>query len=209
MVSELPRYQRLVDGLVLPAAIADEPALDFCNTRAGWGAPAPREYLTSYDHVVVWAREAELIAAPIAGRLRVSAKREPRQAGRVLARTLTLRDALYAACTDFSPAAWDAVAAEARTASAAAVLIQDAPPGQRWMIPDSAGLELPALELARAAGALLASTDLETVGRCPGEGCGWLFLDTRGRRRWCTMAVCGNRAKARRHAARARDEASA
>jgi predicted RNA-binding Zn ribbon-like protein len=77
------------------------------------------------------------------------------------------------------------------------------------LIPESAGLDLPALELARAAGALLASTDLEAVGRCPGEGCGWLFLDTRGRRRWCTMAVCGNRAKARRHAARARDESRA
>jgi predicted RNA-binding Zn ribbon-like protein len=209
VVSELPRYQRLVDGLVLPAPVADEPALDFCNTRAGWGAPDPREYLTSYDHLVVWAREAGLIAPPVAGRLRRSAKREPAQAGRVLERTLALRDALYAACTDSSPAAWDAVAAEARTASAAAVLLQDAPPGRRWMIRDSAGLDLPALELARAACAFLASTDLETVGRCPGEGCGWLFLDTRGRRRWCTMAVCGNRAKARRHAARARDEARA
>jgi predicted RNA-binding Zn ribbon-like protein len=207
VVSELPRYQRLVDGLVLPAAVADEPALDFCNTRAGWGAPKPREYLTSYDHLVVWACEAALIAAPVAERLRRGAKREPAQADRVLERTLALRDSLYATCTDSSLAAWDAAAAEARTASAAAVLIQDAPPGRRWVIPESAGLDLPALELARAAGALLASTDLEAVGRCPGEGCGWLFLDTRGRRRWCTMAVCGNRAKARRHAARARDEA--
>jgi predicted RNA-binding Zn ribbon-like protein len=209
VVSELPRYQRLVDGLVLPAAVADEPALDFCNTRAGWGAPKPREYLTSYDHLVVWACEAALIAAPVAERLRRGAKREPAQADRVLERTLALRDSLYATCTDSSLAAWDAAAAEARTASAAAVLIQDAPPGRRWVIPESAGLDLPALELARAAGALLASTDLEAVGRCPGEGCGWLFLDTRGRRRWCTMAVCGNRAKARRHAARARDESRA
>jgi predicted RNA-binding Zn ribbon-like protein len=209
VVSELPRYQRLVDGLVLPAPVADEPALDFCNTRAGWGAPKPREYLTSYDHLVVWAREAELFAATVAERLLRGAKREPAQAGRVLERTLALRDSLYATCTDSSLAAWDAVAAEARSASAAAVLVQDAPPGRRWLIPESAGLDLPALELARAAGALLASTDLEAVGRCPGEGCGWLFLDTRGRRRWCTMAVCGNRAKARRHAARARDESRA
>jgi predicted RNA-binding Zn ribbon-like protein len=194
---------------VLPAPVADEPALDFCNTRAGWGAPKPREYLTSYDHLVVWAREAELFAATVAERLLRGAKREPAQAGRVLERTLALRDSLYATCTDSSLAAWDAVAAEARSASAAAVLVQDAPPGRRWLIPESAGLDLPALELARAAGALLASTDLEAVGRCPGEGCGWLFLDTRGRRRWCTMAVCGNRAKARRHAARARDESRA
>nr|WP_055501631.1 ABATE domain-containing protein [Nonomuraea pusilla] len=31
--------------------------------------------------------------------------------------------------------------------------------------------------------------------------CGWLFLDSSrgGRRRWCSMSVCGNREKARRH----------
>jgi predicted RNA-binding Zn ribbon-like protein len=202
---QLPRYQRRVDGLVLPVSIADEPTLDFCNTRAGWGTAEPREYLTSYDHLVVWAREARLVGAPIAATVRRSAEREPAEASRVLERTLALRDAVYAACTD--PAdddAWETVAAKARAAASVAVLVRDAPPGRRWMIPESAGLELPELELERAAGALLASTDLSTVGRCPGEDCGWLFLDPRGRRRWCTMAVCGNRAKARRHAQRTR-----
>jgi predicted RNA-binding Zn ribbon-like protein len=187
-------------------SVTDEPTLDFCNTRAGWGTAEPREYLTSYDHLVVWAREAGLIDAPIAATVRSSAEREPAEASRVLARTLALRDAVYAICTD--PAvddyAWDAVAAKARAAASAAVLVRDAPPNRRWVIPESAGLDLPELELARAAGALLASTDLRTVGRCPGERCGWLFLDARGRRRWCTMTVCGNRAKARRHAQRTR-----
>jgi predicted RNA-binding Zn ribbon-like protein len=205
---ELPRYQRLVDGLLLPAPVAEEAALDFCNTRAGWGTPEPREYLTSYDHLVLWARQAGLIAAPAAARLRRSATREPAKAARVVERVLALRDGLYAVCTDSSPAAWDTVAAEAHAASAAAVLVKDEPPGRRWVIPESAGLDLPALEVGRVAGDLLASTDLASVGRCPGDGCGWLFLDTRGRRRWCTMAVCGNRAKARRHAARARNEAT-
>ncbi|MEV4016155.1 CGNR zinc finger domain-containing protein [Nonomuraea angiospora] len=33
------------------------------------------------------------------------------------------------------------------------------------------------------------------------ERCGWLFLDSSrgGRRRWCSMNICGNREKARRH----------
>ncbi|WP_443691321.1 CGNR zinc finger domain-containing protein [Pseudomonas sp.] len=33
------------------------------------------------------------------------------------------------------------------------------------------------------------------------EGCTWLFIDTskNHRRRWCSMATCGNRAKAQRH----------
>jgi predicted RNA-binding Zn ribbon-like protein len=201
----LPRYQRLVDGLVLPSAVAGTPALDFCNTRAGWGAAEPREYLTSFDHLAVWARDAGLIGAPAATRLRRRAEREPTEASRVLERTLALRSAVYSACTDpGATAAWDAVAAEARVATGAAVLVGSAPPGHRWVIPEGAGLALPTLVLAREAAALLASTDLTTVGRCPAPDCGWLFLDRRRRRRWCTMAVCGNRAKARRHARKAR-----
>jgi predicted RNA-binding Zn ribbon-like protein len=199
MVSPLPRYQRSVDGLVLPASIADEAALDFCNTRAGWNSAEPREYLTSYDHLVVWAREAGLIEAPVAARLRRGAA----TGEEVLERALALRGALYRACTDPEDvAAWYDVAAVASAAASAAVLSREAPPGRRWAIPESTGLELPLLELGRASGDLLASTDLNAVRSCPGRDCDWLFLDPRGRRRWCTMAVCGNRAKARRHAAR-------
>jgi len=39
---------------------------------------------------------------------------------------------------------------------------------------------------------------LERVSRCPGRGCGWLFLNTSGRRRWCSMSTCGSRDKMRR-----------
>jgi predicted RNA-binding Zn ribbon-like protein len=46
---------------------------------------------------------------------------------------------------------------------------------------------------------------------CASETCRWLFYDESrsGRRRWCDMATCGNRAKARRHRDRQRDTASA
>jgi len=41
---------------------------------------------------------------------------------------------------------------------------------------------------------------------CPGDACGWAFYDrSRNRSRtWCTMSVCGNRAKARSYRARQR-----
>ncbi|HZD88326.1 MAG TPA: ABATE domain-containing protein [Gaiellaceae bacterium] len=39
---------------------------------------------------------------------------------------------------------------------------------------------------------------LGRVGRCPGRGCGWLFLNLSGRRRWCSMSTCGSREKMRR-----------
>lgn len=36
---------------------------------------------------------------------------------------------------------------------------------------------------------------------CPGDNCGWLFIDEtkNSRRTWCSMESCGNRAKAARH----------
>ncbi len=42
---------------------------------------------------------------------------------------------------------------------------------------------------------------------CANEGCRWAFYDASptGRRRWCEMASCGNRAKAARHRVRARN----
>ncbi|HYW71605.1 MAG TPA: ABATE domain-containing protein [Pyrinomonadaceae bacterium] len=54
---------------------------------------------------------------------------------------------------------------------------------------------------------LTAATDLLTSGapglvrQCEDAGCGWLFLDrsNAGTRRWCSMADCGNRNKARKY----------
>ncbi len=41
---------------------------------------------------------------------------------------------------------------------------------------------------------------------CANDACRWVFFDESrtGRRRWCDMSTCGNRAKAARHRARAR-----
>jgi predicted RNA-binding Zn ribbon-like protein len=67
---------------------------------------------------------------------------------------------------------------------------------------------MPLLAVARSAAELLCEPDRPRVGRCPGTDCGWLFVDRQGHRRWCTMSICGNRAKARAHARRRRDMAS-
>ena len=46
----------------------------------------------------------------------------------------------------------------------------------------------------------------ERIRICDNDRCRWVFYDTSrtGRRRWCDMATCGNRAKAARHRARAK-----
>jgi predicted RNA-binding Zn ribbon-like protein len=79
-----------------------------------------------------------------------------------------------------------------------------------WYEVDGA-LDLPVWIVARSAADLLMSADLTRVRKCASEKCDWLFLDaSRNRsRRWCDMAVCGNRAKARRNYARRRDTAAA
>jgi predicted RNA-binding Zn ribbon-like protein len=62
----------------------------------------------------------------------------------------------------------------------------------------------PAFLIARAAAEFLSTADLSLVRRCEGAGCILLFHDTTKShtRRWCSMAGCGNRAKAAAHYAR-------
>ncbi|MGE5689849.1 MAG: ABATE domain-containing protein [Pseudomonadota bacterium] len=192
---EATAYSHLVDGLELPVPLAGHPALELCNTRAGWGEAAPKEYLASYAHLVALAREVGLVSPEDAAALDA-----PSPAA--LRRALALREALYQVVSDPRPGdAWSVVADEAARAAAVATLTPEG-----WRLPVRA--DLPVLAVARSAAELLTS-EHAPVRRCPGTGCGWLFLDPRGRRRWCTMATCGNRAKVRAHAARARERARA
>lgn len=61
-----------------------------------------------------------------------------------------------------------------------------------------AGLVIPVVE--SAADALILG-ELSRVRRCADQRCQRVFFDNtkNGRRRWCDMATCGNRAKAARH----------
>nr|WP_263858563.1 CGNR zinc finger domain-containing protein [Coralloluteibacterium stylophorae] len=54
---------------------------------------------------------------------------------------------------------------------------------------------------------MLAEADLQHVRACEAHDCTLLFQDTTRshRRRWCSMAACGNRMKAAAFRARSRD----
>lgn len=193
---------RTVDGLVLPRAVAGHPALELCNTRAGWGEPAPREYLTSYDHLVVWAASTGLLPPASARRLRRTAAGRGDLAATALAAAIALREDLYAVLTRPRPPrpALDRVTAA----------VQDAGTSTRiaWtrgalVVDDGAeDLRLPVRAVAGAVRGLVESGLAPHVRRCPGAGCGWLFLDEGRGRKWCVMALCGNREKVRRYAER-------
>jgi predicted RNA-binding Zn ribbon-like protein len=72
-------------------------------------------------------------------------------------------------------------------------------PSRRWRRPESLLYPI-AEEMAK----LICSADFKYVKACEGKICTLLFLDETQRhgRRWCSMAVCGNRAKAAAFAAR-------
>jgi predicted RNA-binding Zn ribbon-like protein len=198
----------VVDGIAVPISVSGHPALDFCNTRAGWDLPQPKEYLKGHRHLCVWAREKGLLSAAATARLRRAAAADPDAAGRVLQRAIALRDALYAVLTGAArPSDWSLLTAEVRLAVAAARL-EPAPttrsPAAWVLAPRPYTVELPLLAVAHAAADLVTSPAGAAVAACPGPGCGWLFTDPRRRRRWCSMAWCGNRSKVRRHAERQR-----
>lgn len=67
---------------------------------------------------------------------------------------------------------------------------------RRWRSPES--LLLP---IGQALAKLVCDEDFSDVKACEGPNCTLMFVDrTRGRkRRWCSMAICGNRTKAAVH----------
>ncbi|MFI1194468.1 CGNR zinc finger domain-containing protein [Micromonospora sp. NPDC020750] len=194
-----------VDGLRMPVLLAGHPGLELCNTWAGWGHPPgpQREWLRGYDHLATWAGHASLLDVPTVRRLRAAARREPATAERALAAARSFRTSLRTLLLDPGDAgAFRAVAAQARRAAAAARLTAGADGVASWTLSPDNTLDLPLLACARSAADLLCTPARAHVRACPGADCGWLFLDPRGRRRWCSMAVCGNRAKVRAYADR-------
>ena len=193
---------RVVDGARIPLSLDDQPVFDFCNTRAGWRSAAPREYLVDYSTLAIWARESGILQPSRLPTLRRSARLAPVSADRVVSRTIAYREALYDVLVGSgTDSAWAVLAVESANA-AAAVRLQPGVPAT-WPLPKSVGLALPLLSVVREADSLLGSPGTRSVRACPMPDCGWLFSDPRGRRRWCSMALCGNRAKARRFARRA------
>lgn len=164
-----------------------------------------KEYLWSYDHLAVWTREAGLFGARDVATFRRGARVDPAAAGAVLAAALALREAAYDVLLGSrSGPAFSLVGAQARAARTISTLRRSAPAAgtlARWTLPVH-GVSVPLLGVAAQLDDLLCSSLSVVVAACPGAGCGWPFADLRQRRRWCDMAVCGNRAKARRHAER-------
>jgi hypothetical protein len=152
----------------------------------------------------VWARLAGLVTRGESITLRELSLESAGKAAAVLRRAKAFRAAWYDVVTQPSPdpGSVEIVERETRRAGRALVLAP-AMTGPAWEVPRDS-LEAPVLLAAQAAWRMIDRGQLQHVGRCPGECCGWLFYDPEGRRRWCIMEICGNRDKVRRFRERQR-----
>jgi predicted RNA-binding Zn ribbon-like protein len=60
--------------------------------------------------------------------------------------------------------------------------------------------------IARQAAEQLTGPERARLRPCGDDGCGGIFLDESGRRRWCADATCGSRSRVRAHRARSRTQ---
>jgi predicted RNA-binding Zn ribbon-like protein len=188
-------------------------SLDFANTADWHASDQPIEFLTSYSELVAWSLRVGHLTDLQAQRLLDGAAAHPQRATAVLQRAIALRELIYrlfsAVALGQGPSADDLEAFNAELAlTLASSRIVPAAEGFAWdWSGDGEALDCMLWPVVRDAADLLTSKELNRVGRCADERCGWLFVDTsRNRsRRWCSMESCGNRAKARRHYRKSRD----
>jgi predicted RNA-binding Zn ribbon-like protein len=202
------------DRLAALDLLGGDPALDFVNSIDPRGGPEPPvDHIRGYHELTRWAAYAAVLSDERAERLIPAANRDQRAADRVWRRTIALREALYRVLEALvagglaDEADLAIIDAERTRAEAHTELTPTHGPaahGPAFEIAptDTADLEAPLRELARASAALLTRADPSRLRICPVEdgGCGWVILDqTRnGSRRWCSMSSCGNHAKATR-----------
>ena len=187
--------------------------LDFVNTRGSHFDADAREYLDDYASLVGWLRLCDAgLDARQASRLLAAARAHPRRAGDVFAKSRELRALLYrivaARANGKAPARADLETFDREAQSALAE--RTLTPGEhwRWTWRDDGALELPLWLVLASSVDLLLDDDASRLRQCPApDGCGWLFYDTskNATRRWCSMRMCGNGAKARRFQRRQRD----
>ncbi|HUM10800.1 MAG TPA: ABATE domain-containing protein [Myxococcaceae bacterium] len=191
------------------------PVLDFVNTQGGHRLTDPREDLATPEDLVSWGLQSGWLDQERAHPMLVEIQVRPAEARASLARVRSFREALFrvflAASEDSQPAPepLETFEREVRRAWADRRLVRIPEHGYRWVSPESARLDAFIPGLALAASDLLTGPERRRLRLCEAtalDGCGWMFLDTskNGTRRWCEMATCGNKYKARRHYARVR-----
>lgn len=187
------------------AFVAERLWLDFVNSDA---APHGTDALQDFERFVRWLAGAQLLDAERASTMRRRAQQQPSGALAVLGDARRVR-AVLRALAERGVTSHDVrtdVLGEinrvlGRSAGTRRLDLQADGSFVRSFVAVGdafAGLLIPIVESAADA---LILAELARVRRCADPRCRRVFQDEtkNGRRRWCDMATCGNRAKAARH----------
>lgn len=182
--------------------------LNFVNSK-NWSDLEPTfDFFGDYPSLLPWSLQMSLITPPQAEHKLALALAQLPQTQAMLMHVHQLRGAIYhiffaianqqevpAADLAYFNQAWGLALMHLRVIPTAQSFRWD------WVETDDA-LDSFLWPVLQSVAELLIAERLGRVKSC--SGCNWLFLDTTkaGRRRWCDMRICGNRAKARRHYAR-------
>ena len=180
--------------------------LDYTNTL-GDRPRSTEEHLGGYGDLLRFSRQARILPARGLSELQRLAEEHPRKAGNAFRRAVEVRETLYRI---FNRIAHGAKPMAEDLQHLNSVLHQSMTHLElrargetfEWAWDETVpSLERPIWPIVRSAADLLTCEEASSLRECASETCSWLFVDrsrTR-RRRWCDMATCGNRAKARRH----------
>jgi len=190
--------------------VADAPALDFLNSVAT-PIDVPVEWLDDGEGLLSWLEQAQLVSAPLLKQ--VQSQSFPGELNNVADQARNLREWFRSFVQKHKgrPLSADAIkeleplnrllerdesfrrVVSAKSKDGYALELRSA---RRWRSPEA--LLLP---IAETLADFVCSEDFTYVKACEGPACTLLFADhTRTRaRRWCSMAVCGNRAKQAAH----------
>lgn len=210
-IVDAPRSPSSASDNALFIFIGERLWLDFVNTddlRRGIRFDALREFET----FVQWLEAANVLDGERAAGLRRRAQQQPSGAAAALVDARRVRASLRALAERGSTekARTDTLAEINRILGRSAGTRRLEPKGDgtfaRSFVPVGdafAGLMIPVVESAADA---LVIGELARIRRCADGRCPRVFYDStkNGRRRWCDMATCGNRAKAARHRVRLR-----
>jgi predicted RNA-binding Zn ribbon-like protein len=198
--------------------IGDAPGMDFLNSIAT-PVDRPVDWIGDGEGLLRWLEQAKLVPGDVLADMRARAKpgdldkiadqaRKLREWFRDFVRRHKGRPLTAKALAELEPVnrllARDEMFHQILPGPAGkgAPMLQSQ---RRWNGP--AALLLP---VAEAMAQLVCAEDFSNIKACEGPNCTLLFADhTRGHaRRWCSMAICGNRAKQAAHRQRMRAEQS-
>jgi predicted RNA-binding Zn ribbon-like protein len=173
-----------------PVFLADHPVLDFLNTVAVVDG-RPVDFLQSDEDVLRWLKQAGFAdegAPKLAGSSLLAVARNLREAIRGLV-------AKRKAGSRADASAFNAFLA--RTGSYPQLVWEGRKPPRVERVREQKSPEQLLARLAESAADLLADGDFDLIRKCEDDTCVlWFYDRTKShRRRWCSMAACGNRNK--------------